>query len=143
MTVLTIQPESRVLLNNITWETYERLLAENGESSGTRFTYDQGTLEIMVLSAGHEKPNRILALLAEITAEETSCDFCVTGSTTFKRKDLAKGVEPDSSFYFRHAQSIRDKDQIDLATDPPPELIIEVDITNYSLDSFPDRKSVV
>ena len=40
-----------VILHGVSWETYERLLAEHEESSGTHFTYDQGMLEIMVLSA--------------------------------------------------------------------------------------------
>ena len=130
-------PEQRLLLHNISWETYERLLAESVDNCGTRFTYDEGNLEIMVVSIGHETPNRILALIAEMTAEETGRDFHLAGSTTFKRKDLAKGFEPDSSFYFRDAEAVRGKIEIDLASDPPPELVIEVDITSSSLDRFP------
>ena len=129
-------PEERVLLHDISWETYERLIAEAGEACGTRFAYDSGELEIMTVYKGHETPNRKLAAIAEITAEETGCDFEPAGSTTFKRKDLAKGFEPDSCFYFRHAETVRGKEKIDLATDPPPELIIEVDITRSSLDRF-------
>jgi Uma2 family endonuclease len=129
--------ENRVLLRNVGWETYERLLAENVNVAGTRFFYDEGNLEIMVVHIGHEMPNRTLAAIAEITAEETGRDFCRSGSTTFKRQDLEKGFEPDSSFYFRHAAAIRGKDRTDLAIDPPPELIIEVDITSSSLDHFP------
>jgi len=129
--------ENRVLLRNVSWETYERLLAENVNVAGTRFFYDEGNLEIMVVYIGHEMPNRTLARIAEITALETGRDFTASGSTTFKREDLEKGFEPDSSFYFRHAAEVRDKDRIDLATDPPPELIIEVDITSSSLDHFP------
>jgi len=130
-------PEQRLLLHNISWETYERLLAESVDNCGTRFTYDEGNLEILVVSIGHETPNRTLAAIAEITAYETERDFVRAGSTTFKRKDLAKGFEPDSSFYFHNADVIRGKDEIDLAADPPPELIIEVDITSSSLDRFP------
>jgi len=137
MPVIAAPPEHRVLLHNITWETYERLLAENGESCGTRFTYDEGELEIMVVSASHEKPNRTLAHIAEITAEVTGRDLTAVGSATFKRKDLGKGFEPDSCFYFRHARAVRDKDEIDLETDPAPELIIEVDISRSSLNRFP------
>jgi Uma2 family endonuclease len=129
--------ESRVLLRNVSWETYERLLAENVNKAGTRFTYDEGNLEIMVVSVGHEKPIHGLVTLVGLTAEETGRDFSAAGSATFKRQDLAKGFEADSSFYFRHADEVRDKDKIDLAIDPPPELIIEVDITSSSLDHFP------
>src|SRR5712692_1474746 len=94
MSITAAPAEHRLLLRNISWETYERLLAESVEACGTRFTYDEGNLEIMVVSVGHEKPNRTLALIAEITAEETERDFSGAGSTTFKRKDLSKGFEP-------------------------------------------------
>ncbi|MBM3814187.1 MAG: Uma2 family endonuclease [Acidimicrobiia bacterium] len=130
-------PEQRVILENVSWETYERLLAENVESVGTRFTYDGGLLEIMVVGVGHEDPNRTLAALAEIVAEETRKDFRRTGSTTFKRRDLGKGFEPDSCYYFQNAPRVRGKDDLDLNEDPPPDLVIEVDITRSSLNRFP------
>jgi len=130
-------PEQRVVLENVSWDTYERLLQENVESVGTRFTYDGGLLEIMVVGVGHENPNRTLAALAEIVAEETKRDFCRTGSTTFKRRDLGKGFEPDSCYYLQNAARVRGKDELDLNNDPPPDLVIEVDITRSSLNRFP------
>jgi Uma2 family endonuclease len=130
-------PEERVVLENVSWETYERLLAEIIESVGKRFTYNEGTLEIMVVSFAHENPNRTLALLVEIVAEETDRDFRHAGSTTFKRRDLAKGFEPDSCFYIGHADQVRGKGELDPMTDPPPDLVIEVDITRSSLNRFP------
>jgi Uma2 family endonuclease len=142
MPVTTARAETRLLLHNVSWETYERLLAESIDNCGTRFTYDEGNLEIMVVSIGHENPNRTLAYLAEIAAIETGRDFSRAGSTTFKRKDLSKGFEPDSSFYFRHADMMRDKDEVDLTIDPPPELTIEVDITSSSLNRFPIYASI-
>jgi len=129
--------EQRVVLQNVSWETYERLLAEIVDSAGTRFTYDEGSLEITVVSFAHENPNRTLAYLVEIVAEETARDLFRAGSTTFKRKDLAKGFEPDSCFYIDHAEQVRGKEELDLVTDPPPDLVIEVDITRSSLSRFP------
>jgi len=137
MPAIAAPPEQRVLLRNLSWETYERLLAENVESVGTRFTYDGGFLEIMVVGVGHEDPNRTLAALVEIVAEETELDFRRTGSTTFKRRDLEKGFEPDSCYYLKNAGRVRGKDELDLNTDPPPDLVIEVDITRSSLNRFP------
>ena len=130
-------PEQRVLLK-VSWETYERLLAEQVDAAGTRFTYDRGLLEIMVVSLGHEDPNRTLALLAEIVAEETGRDLVQSGSTTFKRKDLEKGFEPDSSFYLdARAEAMRGKKELDLLVDPPPDLVIEIDIASSSLPRLP------
>jgi len=130
-------PENRVVLRNISWETFERLSAECVNVAGTHFTYDEGNLEIVSVSLGHERPHHALVTLVGITAEETERDFVDAGSSTFTRRDLAKSFEADSSFYFRHAAAIRGKYEIDLATDPPPELIIEVDITRSSLNHFP------
>jgi Uma2 family endonuclease len=137
VTTTIAPPEQRVILENVSWETYERLLAESIESAGTRFTYDDGALEIMVVSIAHEYPNRTLALLVEIVAMETERSLHRAGSTTFKRKDLLKGFEPDSCFYISHAEQARGREELDPVTDPPPDLVIEVDITRSSLSRFP------
>src|SRR6185436_14959463 len=76
--------ENRVLLHNISWGTYERLLRESTENCGTRFTFDGGNLEIMVVSIGHENPTGMLALMVQIAALEIGRDFFIAGSTTFK-----------------------------------------------------------
>ena len=130
-------PEQKVILKGVSWETYERLLAEHEGESGTRFAYDSGTLEILVPSARHEKPNRLLASLVEVLAEEMALNIESLGSTTLKRPDLLKGFEPDSCFYIQHAEAIRDNEEVDLTVDPPPDLVIEIDITSSSLDKFP------
>jgi Uma2 family endonuclease len=128
--------EHKVVLNRVSWETYQRLLAEHQDESGTRFSYNDGTLEIMVPSARHEHPNRILALLVEIVASELDIEIYQLGSTTFQRSELQKGFEPDSAFYIAHAPAVAGRD-VDPATDPPPDLIIEVDVANSSLLRFP------
>ena len=130
-------PEQKVILKGVSWDTYERLLAEHEGESGTRFTYDSGMLEILVPSARHEKPNRILASLVEVLAEEMGLNIESLGSTTLKRPDLLKGFEPDSCFYIQHADTIRESEEIDLTVDPPPDLVIEIDITSPSLDKLP------
>jgi Uma2 family endonuclease len=127
----------RVILYGISWETYERLLDDIGDSHAAHFAYDQGALEIMVPSEIHEKPNRTLALLVEVLAEELNIDLQRFGSTTFKRDDLHKGFEPDSSFYIQNEARVRGKEKLDLTVDPAPDLIIEVDVTSPSLNKFP------
>jgi Uma2 family endonuclease len=126
-----------VVLRNVSWETFERLLADHEDSAGVRLYYNNGMLEIKAPSAKHEEPNRTLAQLIEVLAEEMNLDLRRLGSTTFKRYDLLKGFEPDSSFYIQNAEAITGKATIDLAMDPPPDIIIEVDITSDSLDKFP------
>jgi Uma2 family endonuclease len=126
-----------VVLRNVSWETFERILADHEDSAGVRLYYDNGMLEIKVPSAKHEEPNRTLAQLIEVLAEEMNLDLRRLGSTTFKRYDLLKGFEPDSSFYIQNVEAITGKATIDLIIDPPPDIVIEVDITSDSLDKFP------
>jgi len=129
--------EQRILLSNISWETYERLLADHLDSSVPHFTYDRGLLEIMSPNPEHEKINRTINLLVEIVAEEMGLDTENLGSTTFRREDLERGFEPDTCFYVQNEERIRGKTRLDLTVDPPPDLVIEIDITSPSLNKFP------
>ncbi len=89
------------------------------------------------VSSRHEIPNRTLATIVEVVAEEREVDIARLGSMTFKLKNLQKGFEPDSCFYIQHADAIQENQEIDIAVDPPPDLSIEVDITSGSLNRFP------
>ena len=132
-------PEQRVLLRNVGWETYERLREEREERPTPRFFYDRGELEIMSPSAEHESISGIIASLIKELAVALGLDVYGAGSTTFSRQDVAGGFEPDESFYFgERAAMVRGKRTIDLdAGDPPPDLVVEVDLTSPSLAKLP------
>jgi Uma2 family endonuclease len=129
--------EQRMILSNVSWKTYEHLLADFENSSSPRFAYNRGILEIMSPFAEHQRRNRTLALLVEEVADVWELDLEDLGSTTYKREDQERGFEPDSSFYIQHAAQIRDREKIDLAADPPPDLVIEIDLTSSSMDKLP------
>ena len=136
VTVLS-PPEQRVILHNVSWETYERLLTDLHDSSAPRMTYDRGTLEIMSPSSEHERYNRTASQIVEELAVEMNMNIDSLGSTTFRREDIDRGFEPDSCFYIQNAAHVRGKKRIDLTVDPPPDLVIEIDITSPSLAKFP------
>jgi Uma2 family endonuclease len=137
MATVVIPPEQRIVLDNITWDVYEQLLATNRDRSVPRFTYDRGSLEIMSPSAEHEELRHMVALFVEVIAEQMNINVRGLGSTTFRREDLQRGFEPDACFYVRNAARIRGKAELDLTIDPPPDVVIEVDLTNPSLAKFP------
>ena len=126
-----------VIVQGVSWDTYACLLADFADSSGTRMAYDQGTLEIMAPSFKHEQAADLLADVVKAVAEARSLDVVPAGSSTFKREDVERGFEPDASFYLQHAADVRGRATIDLAVDPPPDVIIEIDLTHPSLDKFP------
>ena len=86
METVKIPSEQRTVLHNISWKTYEHLLADHRDSSSPRFAYDQGVLEIMVVSSRHERSNRLISLLVEIVAEEMDLDLVNLGSTSWVRE---------------------------------------------------------
>jgi Uma2 family endonuclease len=131
------QTGQHLILHGISWETYEQLLADYENSHAAHFTYDQGGLEIMVLSFEHEKINRLFHSLFEVVAEEMDIDFENAGSTTLKREDRHRGFEPDTCFYVNHVEHIRNKTHIDLSEDPAPDVVIEIDLSSRSLDKLP------
>ncbi len=135
--VLELPAEQRIVLRGVSWETYEWLLADHEQRGVPHFTYDRGTLEIMSPLPVHEMLNRRIAQLVLAVAEGADLDVEDLGSTTFRREDLQRGFEPDSCFYFRDAKRIRGKKRLDLTVDPPPELVVEIDITSPSLDKLP------
>lgn len=129
--------EQRMVLHNVSWETYERLLRDHEDAGAPRFAFDRGTLEIMSPLPEHERLNRAIQLLLPVIAEQAGVELYSLGSTTFNREDLQQGFEPGSCFYIQHADLVRGQDRIDLHRDPPPDLVVEIDITHPSLDKLP------
>jgi Uma2 family endonuclease len=127
---LAVQPGNQLLLKDITWQMYETILSELGESRASRLSYSNGTLEILAPLLEHEVSKVLIGDLVKIILEELDREFWPLGSTTFKNEKRARGVEPDDCFYIQNEATIRGKNRIDLETDPPPDLAIEIDITS-------------
>jgi Uma2 family endonuclease len=133
----TLNAESRVVLEPVSWSLYEQLLAELGDSRGTRLAYDDGRLEIMSPSDSHEDVKKIVARLIETYAFILDIDVQGYGSWTMNRKQKKKGIEPDECYYVQSFPSIAQRKRLDLTRDPPPDLAIEVDISGSSLPKQP------
>ena len=80
----------------------------------------------------HEVNKVYLSNFIEILLEELDIEFCPFGSTIFKNQAMFKEIEPDSCFYIQNEPAVRGKYRLDLTVDPPPDLALEVDITNRS-----------
>jgi Uma2 family endonuclease len=123
-----------VLLSGIRWETYESLLRDLGERRGVRLTYDRGWLQIMTPLPEHEWSAALLAQFVITLANETNQPYASLRSTTFRREDLERGLEPDDCFYLASLSRILGRRDLDLTRDPPPDLAVEVDVTHSSID---------
>ncbi|MEG3937354.1 MULTISPECIES: Uma2 family endonuclease [unclassified Microcoleus] len=128
--------EQRTLLENISWSTFETLLKEIGDSRGYRIAYDNGMLEIMSPLYEHENPKIKSDRFIFILAEELGIEIKSAGSMTLKRERAKKGIEPDNCYYIQNEPAVRDRQELDLETAPPPDLAIEIDITSSSINKL-------
>ena len=136
-TIETLPANSTLLLHEVSWAEYEDLLALLPDNPRFRLSYDQGTLQIMTLSPRHERLKSLFAHLLAVLTEELNLNLAGLGSTTFRLAEAARGLEPDDCYYIYQAERMAGQDTIALATDPPPDLVVEVDISHPSLNKFP------
>ncbi|MCA6501633.1 MAG: Uma2 family endonuclease [Pseudanabaena sp. M135S2SP2A07QC] len=124
--------ENRVLLHGVSWETFECLLADVGDRRKTLFNYIKGNLEIMSPLSLHEGSSRFFDKLLTIFVDELDIDMRCLGSLLMKSSELKIGGEPDSCYYIKNELAIRAQENVIVGQDPPPDLVLEVDITNPS-----------
>ena len=124
-------------LQNVDWDDYEHLLTQMDSHPGHRLSYDCGRLFIVSPSLQHERYKAFAQRLIDILSEEMGLDIEPAGATTFKSKLLKKGLEPDTCVYVLNAPRIIGKHRIKLDVDPPPDVAVEIDMSNDSIDKFP------
>lgn len=119
-----IRGETRVLLRNVPWDIYERLV---GADIGARLTYLAGMLEIMSPSGPHEVAKKMIGRLLEAYAEERRIELNGFGSTTFRRRAKKLGLEADECYVLS---------RINTLNPARPDLAIEVVYTRWEIDKL-------
>lgn len=125
--------EKRVVLRNITWQGYQQLLEILGEKRSARLTFDRGILEITMPLEEHEFSGRLIEFFIRILVKELGLKIKTMGSTTLVRSDLKRGAEPDNAYYIQNQPLVAGR-KVDIETDPPPDLVVEIDITHTDID---------
>jgi Uma2 family endonuclease len=128
--------EERFVLWDAGWEIYEKLL-ERYADGGPRMNYLRGSIEFMSPLIPHARFGKLFGYMVEAITDELDIPRNALGNTTFKRKLAACGLEPDECYYLANAGRIPpDRRSPDLDVDPPPDLAIEIEITNSILDKL-------
>lgn len=125
--------EKRVTLHGLTWQAYQQILNALPQSRSARLTYDRGTLEITMPLESHEFASEMIGLFIRILVEEMNLQLKSMRSTTLDREDLDRGAEPDNAYYIQNQPKVSGR-YVDLSVDPPPDLVVEVDITHTDID---------
>ncbi len=126
-----------LVIHALGWDEYERLLEDLLEGPHVRVSYDCGRLEVMSPLPEHEDYARFIDDLVRAWSDQRSLNVEKRGSATWKKQSIGRGVEPDACYYVQSADRIIGKRTIDLELDPPPDLVVEIDVTNESLIKFP------
>jgi Uma2 family endonuclease len=137
LTCTSNSAENRVILNPVSWETFTQLLQDLGNNRGSRLAYDRGIIEIITPLGEHEHTNRFIDDLIRVITDELNLNIKKMGALTLKKDILKQGVEPDSCYYLDSEPLVRHKQDINLEFDPPPDLVLEIDITSGSLNKLP------
>jgi Uma2 family endonuclease len=122
--------EQRVLLRGVSWQGYLQILEALPQSRGSRLTYDDGDLEITVPLEDHEFSGRLIERFILTLVELMGLRIKTMGSTTMNYLGLRKGAEPDNAYYIQNQPKGRN---VVFGEDPPPDLVVEVDITHTDI----------
>lgn len=131
---MTSVPERRVVMRGVDWAFYEQLVDSIPEGANLHVDFDGKDLEIMGKGRKHEGIKELIGFLIRVIAGELGRAYKGLGETTWKRPEIARGIEADQCYYFQRdklaayaAGHARDSD--DIADFPNPDLAIEVDIS--------------
>src|SRR5713226_4217057 len=128
---------SVIVLDGVSWPTYQKLADEITDRRSVRLTYDRGRLELMSPLPEHEAYSVQLGQFVRVVAVACKMPLKCLGAMTIRRQELARGLEPDNCFYLANWPRIRGRKVLDFTVDPPPDLGLEIDVTNLSLDRLP------
>lgn len=121
-----------MVFRGIDWEGYLQILEILPQSRGSRLIYDNGILEITMPLEDHEFARCLIERFIVILVELLGLPMKTMGSTTMNYPKFKKGVEPDNAYYFQNQPLVKGRN-VDFSQDPPPDLVVEVDITNTDI----------
>jgi len=121
---------------DVTWQEYVAFLEVLGDVS-CRHQYANGTLEMMSPRKDHDWMKRFLGRIVEHVSMEFDIDIQCIGSTTITSAVVERGFQPDEAYYIANEPRVRGKDLFEPDVDPPPDLLIEVDVTSSSASRLP------
>lgn len=127
--------EKRFLFRSLDWQRYQTLRETLSRERNVRFTYMHGILEVTMPLEIHEFSARLIELFIRILVVELGMKVKTMGSTTLAREILDKSAEPDDAYYIQNQPLVAGRD-VDLEQDPPPDLVVEVDITHTDINKL-------
>ncbi len=118
------------------WQEYQALVEQLGDRSIPRIKYRSGEILLMSPLPVHGKQADIIADVVKVLLDYLGRDYEAFTPITMDLPE-ERGIEPDYCFYIDNCAAILGKDRIAWDVEPPPDLVIEVDVTSYTdLDDY-------
>ncbi len=114
-----------------TWQDYCALRQSRGEGSLPRIRYRKGEILLMSPLPRHGREANIVADIVKMLLDREARNYEAFTPITMEIPEVG-GIEPDYCFYIDHWQAAVGKDRMDWQVDPPPDLVLEVDITTVT-----------
>jgi Uma2 family endonuclease len=123
---------SILVVNDFAWDDYELLIQDLDGRRSPRLSYDGGRLEVVSISPRHDAYDRMIDAFVLAFCEAHELALQTYGQATWKLKSVGKGAEGDCCYYVQNARKVVGKDEIPLESNPPPDIVVEIDLTTDS-----------
>jgi Uma2 family endonuclease len=134
-----VQGDQRIVIQRVSWDLYDRLSEAIGEEQHVRLAYDGEDLEIMTTGPVHEDYKEMLGQIVATVSKTLGIPRKKLGETTWKRPEIARGIQADQCYYFdaakiAAARVARRRKSNYVADYPNPDLAIEIDLSRPTVD---------
>jgi Uma2 family endonuclease len=124
-------PAGSVVRLPATWQDYQALSQQRGDGSIPRIKYRHGEVLLMSPLPKHGRDTSLIADVIKVLLDHVGQEYDAFTSVTMDRPEES-GIEPDYCFYINNWQAVSGKDRLDWVSEPPPDLVLEIDVTSYS-----------
>ncbi|HEY9906137.1 MAG TPA: Uma2 family endonuclease [Thermosynechococcaceae cyanobacterium] len=113
------------------WQDYCALRDSRGDSSNPRIKYRSGEILLMSSLPVHGRNANTLADIVKVLLDARDRNYEAFTPITISLPEVS-GIEPDYCFYIDNWQAAVGRDRLQWDTDPPPDLVIEIDVFSYT-----------
>lgn len=114
-----------------TWQNCQSLCQQRGESSIPRIKYRTGEVLLMAPLPKHGRDASLIADVIKVLLDHAGREYDAFTPVTMELPEES-GIEPDYCFYIDNWEAVSGKERINWSVDPPPDLVLEIDVTSYS-----------
>lgn len=123
-------PPGAVVRLPATWQEYQTLCQQRGDGSLPRIKYHDGEVLLMSPLPKHGRDASLIADVIKVLLDYTGREYDAFPVTM--ELPQKSGIEPDYCFYIDNWEAVSGKERIDWSSEPPPDLVLEIDVTSYS-----------